>query len=80
MTNPPEIPTLLVDTPDAGLALAIKIARLPVKATQPDPDVRARLRKIYEEDASALIAASQVVATNFATIASANNYWKDNSR
>ena len=35
-----------------------------------------RLRPGYAEDADALIAVSQVVATNFATVAAANGYWR----
>jgi hypothetical protein len=45
--------------------------------TQPDAAVRDRLRPVYAEDAEALIAVSQVVATHFATVAAANGYWKD---
>jgi hypothetical protein len=44
--------------------------------TQPDDEVRSRLRGDYENDVDALIAVSKVVATNFATIAAANNYWR----
>jgi hypothetical protein len=39
--------------------------------------VREKLRDVYAQDADALIAVSSVVATNFQTIAQANNYWKD---
>jgi hypothetical protein len=49
---------------------------LVIKATQPDASVREKLRPIYAEDAAMLIAVGQVVATEFATIAAANNYWK----
>jgi hypothetical protein len=48
-----------------------------VKLTQPDAAVRDRLRPEYADDAEALIAVSQVVATHFATVAAANDYWKD---
>jgi hypothetical protein len=34
------------------------------------------LRSVYETDADALIAASHVVAVNFATVAAANGYWR----
>lgn len=47
-----------------------------MKKTQPDADVRDRLRKDYEANADALIAASQVVATHFATVAAANDHWR----
>lgn len=45
--------------------------------TQPSDDIRRKLRLIYEQDADALIASSSVVATHFATVAAANNYWKE---
>ncbi|WP_367120216.1 hexameric tyrosine-coordinated heme protein [Phenylobacterium sp.] len=35
------------------------------------------MRDQYGRDPEMLILASQVVATHFATIAAANNYWKD---
>ncbi len=56
--------------------LAIKMARLIIKVTQPDAAVREDLRSVYAEDAGMLIAIGQTVATEFATIAAANNYWK----
>ncbi len=68
--------TLITATPDKGRALAIKIARLTVKAIQPDADVRQKLRPVYAEDADSLTMAAHVVAIEFATIAAANNYWR----
>lgn len=68
--------TLITATPEEGRALAMKMARLIIKATQPDADVRTRLRDIYAEDPMMLIAIGQTVASEFATIAQANNYWK----
>ncbi len=68
--------SLLTDTPQAGFELAIKLARMGVKYTQPSAEARDRLRPQYAEDANALIASSQVVAVNFQTIAAANNYWR----
>ena len=56
--------------------LAIKMARLIIKVTQPDAAVRESLRSVYAEDAGMLIAIGQTVASEFATIAAANNYWK----
>ncbi len=44
--------------------------------TQPSAEIRNELRKIYEHDANALIAVSQVVAVNFQTVAAANDYWR----
>lgn len=68
--------SLITETPQAGFELAIKLSRMGVKYTQPSAEVRDRLRPQYGEDATALIATSQVVATNFQTIAAANNYWR----
>jgi len=67
--------SLLTDTPEQGRALAIKLARLIIKATQPDEATRVRLREQYANDAVMLIQIAQVVATEFATIAAANGYW-----
>jgi len=71
------LPTLKTATPEEGYDLAVKMARVAIKMTQPDAEVRDKLRPIYAENADALIASSQVVATHFATVAAANNYWKD---
>lgn len=68
--------SLVTDTPQQGFELAIKLARMGVKYTQPSAEARDRLRAVYEDDADALIASSQVVAINFQTVAAANNYWK----
>lgn len=68
--------SLVTKTPEEGRELAIKMSRLIIKATQPDAEIREKLRPIYVEDAAMLIAVGQVVATEFATIAAANNYWR----
>jgi len=68
--------SLITASPEEGRALAIKMARLTIKATQPDAEVRDRLRPVYAEDAAMLISIGQTVALEFATIAQANNYWK----
>jgi glycerate-2-kinase len=68
--------SLITKTPEEGRQLAVKMARLVIKATQPNASVREKLRPIYAQDAAMLIAIGQVVATEFATIAAANNYWK----
>ena len=73
------LPTLKTATPEEGYALAIKMARVAIKMTQPDAAVRDKLRPVYAESADALIASSQVVATHFATVAAANDYWKETS-
>ncbi len=72
--------SLITETPDQGRELAIKIARLVIKATQPDDAVRARLRDVYANDAGMLLQVGQIVATEFATIAAANNYWRGGDR
>jgi hypothetical protein len=73
----PWLPTLITDGPEEGFMLAMKLSRKAVGLTQPDAEVRARLRPDYAEDATDLIAGSLVVATNFQTIAAANGYWRD---
>jgi hypothetical protein len=70
------LPSLIVPTPEEGFDLALKLSRMGVKKTQPSDEIRAQLRGIYEKDADALIASSQVVAINFQTVAAANNYWR----
>ncbi|MCB1407275.1 MAG: hexameric tyrosine-coordinated heme protein [Rhodobacteraceae bacterium] len=73
----PWLPSLRTATPQEGYDLAVKLSRMAVKMTQPDADMRSQLRAVYEQDASALIAVSAVVATHFQTVARANNYWLD---
>jgi len=68
--------SLLTKTPEEGRQLAVKMARLIIKVTQPDAAVREKLRPIYAEDPAILIAIGQTVAQEFATIAAANNYWR----
>lgn len=70
------IPSLLTKTPAEGRELAILVARKTIAAMQPDSDIRQRLRASYAEDADVLIHAGHVVATEFQTIALANNFWK----
>ncbi|HET8963914.1 MAG TPA: hexameric tyrosine-coordinated heme protein [Chitinophagales bacterium] len=68
--------SLITNTPEEGRQLAVKMSRLIIKITQPDAAMREKLRPNYAEDAAMLIAIGQTVATEFATIAAANNYWK----
>lgn len=68
--------TLLVKTPQEGFELAIKLARMGVKYTQPDMEKLKKGRSQYDDNAQFLIAASQVIAIHYQTIAKANNYWK----
>jgi len=70
------LPSLTTDTPQAGFNLAVKLARMGVKLTQPSDEIRQQLRSVYEVDADALIASSHVVAVHFQTIAAANNWWR----
>lgn len=70
------LPTLITTDAQSGFDLAVKMSRVAVKLTQPDEKIRSDLRKDYEKDFHALIDASGVVATNFQTVAAANNYWK----
>lgn len=69
--------TLITKTPQEGYELAIKMARMGVKYTQPSADMRDKLRDQYANNADSLTAASQVIAINFQTVAAANGYWKD---
>jgi len=67
--------SLKTATAEEGRALAIKLARLIIKTTQPDADERTRQRDIYSTDPAMMIAMGQTVAIEFATVAAANNYW-----
>lgn len=70
------LPSLITKTPIEGRELAITLARKSIGAIQTDPEVRKQLRKDYAEDTAQLIASAQVIATEFQTIAAANNYWR----
>ena len=74
------LPTLKTETPEEGYDPAIKLSRMSVKLTQPDEKARARMRPDYANNADSLTMASHVVATNFQTVALANNFWKNGSR
>ncbi|MEH1813977.1 MAG: hexameric tyrosine-coordinated heme protein [Nostoc sp.] len=81
VVTPPEVTlvpnnSLLTETPEEGRQLAVKMSRLIIKLTQPDEEKRNQLRDVYGNDAMMLIAVGQTVATEFATIAAANNYWQ----
>ncbi|NKB18965.1 MAG: peroxidase [Alphaproteobacteria bacterium] len=71
------LPSLITETPEEGYEIAILLSRVAVKKTQPDDAVRAKLRPDYANNADSLTQVSLVVATNFNTVAQANNYWKD---
>ena len=68
--------TLITATPDEGRALAFTLARHSIHNIQPDLDVLKGDRPNYSTDPDSLIAASHVVAVEFATIAAANDYWR----
>ncbi|MBC6982042.1 hexameric tyrosine-coordinated heme protein [Caulobacter sp. 17J80-11] len=80
MQLPPEplVPaaSLITATPEEGRALALMLARHSIHAMQKEVDVLKAGRVRYANDPLGLIAASHVVAVEFATIAAANNYWR----
>ena len=67
--------SLITRTPEEGRQLAVHMARLVIKFTQPDAAIREALRPGYASNAAELIAITHTVALEFATIA-ANNYWR----
>lgn len=69
------VATLVTKNPEEGLELAVRLARLTIKSMQPDAEMRKAQRLVYEKEPAQLIAASEVVAVHFRTIAAANNYW-----
>ena len=68
--------TLITPTPEAGRELAITLARHSIHAMQHELEVLQEGRAKYAHDPMGLIAASHVIAVEFATIAAANNYWR----
>ncbi len=71
------LPSLITNTAEEGYKVAIKLSRMAVKMTQPDDASREKMRPDYANNADSLIQVSLVVATNFNTVAKANNYWRD---
>ncbi len=69
--------TLITETPEEGFQLAIRLSRKGVTETQTDRDVLFTGREEYAKDPESLIAASQVIAIHFQTIAQANDYWRE---
>ncbi len=69
--------TLITDTPEQGRELAIILARKTVAAIQTDADTRQTLRPGYATNADSLTMATHVVAIEFATVAAANDYWRN---
>ena len=72
--------SLVTRTPQEGFELAIKLAQKGIEYTQPDAQIRKKLRPKYSRNPDNLISASQVIAINFQTIAAANNYWRNQYR
>ena len=68
--------SLKTNTPEEGFELAIKLSQKGVEYTQPSIQIRKLLRPRYSRNADSLIAVSQVIAINYQTIATANDYWK----
>ena len=68
--------TLITKTPEEGRALALNMARRTIHNIQPDVDVLKGGRPGYATNPDSLIAACQVAAIEFQTIAAANNYWR----
>ena len=69
--------TLITPTPQTGYDLAIKLSRMAVKMTQPDANIREKLRPGYAGNASDLIVISHIIAINFQTVSAANKYWNE---
>jgi hypothetical protein len=68
--------SLVTPTAEEGRALAITLARHSIHNVQPDLDVLTGARPTYSTNPDSLIAVSQVIAIEFATIAAANDYWR----
>lgn len=69
--------SLMTSNPKEGFDLAVKLAQRGVEVTQPSASIRKKLRPKYSTNADSLIAASEVIAIHFQTIAAANMYWKN---
>lgn len=68
--------SLTTRTPQEGFDLAVTLSQMGVLVTQASEEIRELLRPVYSTNADSLIAVSQVIATNFQTVAAANNYWR----
>ena len=69
--------SLITATPYEGRQLAIKLARKSIGEMQSDSAVKKEVRSQYSTDGGMLIDAAEVIAIEFATIAKANNYWRE---
>jgi hypothetical protein len=71
------LPSLVTETPEQGFDLAVSMARKAVTTTQADTEALHAMRPNYSHDPGSLIDVSGVVASYFATVAEANDYWRD---
>ena len=71
--------TLITETPQQRRELAIMLARKSVGAIQTDAEARQLLWAGYATNADSATMAAHVVAIGFATVAAANNYWRNPS-
>ena len=71
--------SLMTPTAEDGRALAITLSRHSIHAMQRELEVLTNGRAQYSHDPCGLIAASHVIAVEFATIAAANDYWRGES-
>ena len=71
------LPSLITETPEQGFDLAVTMARKAVTTTQTEVETLHKLRPAYAHDPNSLIDVSGVVAAYFATIAEANDFWRD---
>ena len=83
MTHVPQRPlipgnSLITKTPEEGRELALALARHSIHAMQGELETLKEGRNHYAKESAALIAASHVVAVEFATVAAANGYWRIN--
>lgn len=74
------LPSLKTNSPQEGYELAIKLSQKGVEYIQPDEQIRKKLRPKYSRDPDSIIAATEVIAVHFQTVAAANNYWKGPNR
>lgn len=74
------LPSLITRTPQEGYELAIRLATKGIELIQPNEKIRKKIRPKYSTNPDNIIAADQVIAIHFQTIAAANNYWRSPSR
>lgn len=69
------VKSLKTNTPEEGYKLAVELAIKGIETIQPSETIRKKLRPKYSRNPDNLIAASEVVAIHYQTVAAANNYW-----